>query len=212
MKTIFITLAVIVGSLGFASSSQAYSAPHNYTGQPIMLTQTFIQRVQAVAVKEFPTSPCAGQVKAQYDADLTPWLQPGEGALGMAWQDGSCTMKIAPINDAMQWCIVYVHEYGHLAGYQHSDRFVGDDVMRVDHTKPVKYAPCLDAIGARLSSPAARSAIRRQIEKSRPEITGEKITCRRAVTIDLQKCKVTWSGKKQIWHVSRNQYGVEAAS
>lgn len=95
------------------------------------------------ARSSWPGSPCAGREdvtimdRAAFDAAMG---QPGIG--GHAWYDGSCRVLIAA--DQLTYltseagraavCTLVAHEFGHLAGYRHSDDPA--DVMWPEGNRP----------------------------------------------------------------------------
>lgn len=171
----------------------------------------FQAAVQRVAEGQFPNSPCAGRVVAEFNADIASYLPPGETALGIAWRD-ECRLAIATLSDPQQWCEVYAHEYGHLAGYGHEDRRVADGAMRTRTRWDTPYRPCLRAAGRVVSGPAARRAVRREVRAEHPGARRLRVTCRATASVDRRVCRARWSGGTERYQVQRTAAGVEVSA
>lgn len=62
---------------------------------------------------------------------------------GEAYVDGSCRITIRPGLDDLRFCEVLIHEYGHLAGYEHAPEHSGN-IMQPD--ADVELPQCDEAI------------------------------------------------------------------
>ena len=128
-------LLIALASLVFVSEAQAQ-------------TPEKTRALVVAGAQAFPSSPCEGRVSiVRMNMDelkaLTGWQPSTKEPGGAAYQnnaDGSCRVFILDTvldgsGDAYNLCLVYVHEYGHLAGANHGDPGMGNYGDR--------YAPCL---------------------------------------------------------------------
>lgn len=107
--------------------------------------------VEQAAESAYPGAPCAGKVRVVYMGleALRELVQnpPGDYAAGAARQgndDGTCRIYLLPEQmDSYDLCIEYVHEYGHLDGFGHSDdpasvMYPGDSSLSFGPCMPMK--------------------------------------------------------------------------
>lgn len=97
-------------------------------------------------MQTFPGSPCAGRIDASFVDGLEV---PGSDnvALGLAYvveDRSSCRIDInrSVVSDPEVYCAVWVHEYGHQAGFKHSED-VKDIMFRYTH----RFEPCSAELG-----------------------------------------------------------------
>jgi hypothetical protein len=91
------------------------------------LTETGkLARYEPVARAAWPGSACTDHEQVTLNADGllladSPGLNVGVGmrAVGEAFMDGTCRVYIAAGLPAYKFCLVLVHEFGHLAGHEH---------------------------------------------------------------------------------------------
>jgi hypothetical protein len=124
------------------------------------------QIIDKAASQSFPGSPCEGRttvVRSTMDElkVMTGWSpgtpEPGGAAL-QDNSDGTCRVFIlanqVDSDDQYQFCLTYVHEYGHLSGANHGEPLMGD--------LGPSYGPCL-AIRPRITGYHASVLIRARI-------------------------------------------------
>jgi hypothetical protein len=126
------------------------------------LDGTAIQRAQAIATEYWGTKPCGGAVTMEWGAldgtvnALSTWWNP-TSAYGNAGENSQCkvTLNVAQLFDWPELCTVIVHEYGHLAGQQHStDR---NSPMYAYYTHPI--AQCAEPPSAAPAPQAPAAAV-----------------------------------------------------
>jgi hypothetical protein len=120
-------------------------------------------RFLPLARAAWPTSPCAGHEAVHLGADARladegSLLTPPHTFDGMA-APATCEAWLASGLSAVRFCIVLVHELGHLAGSPHTD--VPGDVMNGDGD--IDYAPCDEAV-----TPPARVATEDALRSALP--------------------------------------------
>jgi Matrixin len=143
-----LAVAVVI-TAGSASASGVATAP---LSEPFSIDQEIAHFVP-VARSLWPGSPCAGRESiAVVDAS--------DGWVGHAYRD-ACRVEVLRTVRRGQWlCKVLVHEFGHLAGYDHvNDR--GSIMYRSSAlaTDPVAQSAC-DAAAAQQTLPAEVLAAR----------------------------------------------------
>jgi hypothetical protein len=102
-----------------------------------------------IARMSWPDSPCTGREQITVTDDLPVNIN------GDAYQDGSCRVDIRAGLSDFGFCVVMVHEFGHLAGREHTDIYDHEGVMGPE---PVFYSPC-NVVAPRDSPRAAAAAM-----------------------------------------------------
>lgn len=79
-------------------------------------------QVLPIARDAWPGSPCQDRELIQFDP--APFISPLDGSrpIGLAWEDGTCRVDLEDslLGQPVLLCWVVTHEFGHLAGYDHS--------------------------------------------------------------------------------------------
>jgi hypothetical protein len=134
-----LSLILVFGVL--ASSAHAWAEPPSDDGA--RLTQFL-----ALARAAWPGSPCAGQEAVHLHADEALASQApaltgnhSDALDGMA-APSTCEVWVSSGLTAGKFCTVLVHEFGHLAGYLHTD--IPGDVMNGEGD--IDYQPCDEAV------------------------------------------------------------------
>jgi hypothetical protein len=117
-----------------------------------------VQRAQWIAVGHWGVDPCGGQVALVWgvlDKTLnaqSSWANP-IAAYGNSAANSDCHITLNGLQsyDWPMLCTVIVHEYGHLAGHQHTTD--PNDVMYPFYVKPL--ADCAGSSAAASPAPAA---------------------------------------------------------
>lgn len=207
---VIVSLAALVLALLFAGSAVA-SETADATEEWPLPKPSLVRKVERVAKRQFPNSPCAGKQKVLYNRDLAEFADGGTVPQGVGWQDGSCVMALAPLEDPLDFCTVYVHEYGHLAGFHHWDWSAGAGVMRQGKYQLELYRPCLEAAGQVLTLRQARAAARREARRMWHRLPRMKVRCdRHKVQVNQRWCWVIWKDGDYGFFVVHNKYGIKA--
>lgn len=141
MRRLLAVLVVLVGAAGGAASVSAAPVP--------VATQ---QAIAAKAEAFYAGSSCAGRVTwrngpmwgyvGSLDAQLVagrPYARPAGVALV-----GECVAVMdEEITSPYEWCVVFFHERGHLAGLDHDSPF-GEGIMAAVEIADRPWGPCLE--------------------------------------------------------------------
>lgn len=120
---------------------------------------------EPVARAAWPASPCAGHEFVHLHADafmaaVAAQVPGSPGIDGLADMSGPCEIWIRSGLDADRFCVVLVHEFGHLSGRQHT--MIPGDVMNGEGD--MSWGPCDQAVmaaAAGRSRPATPPRVRR---------------------------------------------------
>lgn len=127
MRTIASILAAAATLAVAAAPAQAY-------------TQADLDQAVPTARAVWPGSPCAGHENVVQTEDLAN----GESAGAEAVLDGTCTVRVRPSygDGAYTLCLVLAHEFGHLAGHEHSEGGIMESTVLPLKYGNGSYAPC----------------------------------------------------------------------
>jgi hypothetical protein len=133
---------------GAGSFRLAASASPALSGDAGMLARSL-----PIARAAWPDSPCAGHetIRLRDDAAIAAMSDDGIGFADPA----ACTAGIASGLDGYSFCVVLVHELGHLAGREHSN-----NPRSVMYATPARYPPCRRAFPALSPMAQAKALIR----------------------------------------------------
>jgi hypothetical protein len=204
-----LTLFTVVVYLLVVSSTNAAITPRQF------------QESMNVAQQTFPNSPCQGKVQLHagmasldaygYTLDLV-LQQAGVHVGGLAVVDGSCQIfMVATLEgNPTLWCTVLVHEYGHLAGYPHSNT----GVMQPQALKT--YPPCQAAIPTVMPGEARKAAATLLVQRYPVADGSMRIRCQRRDRLKMV-CWGQWTmldtGRPTGWFAvviwRQEQYGTE---
>lgn len=164
----------------------------------------------AFADRQFPASPCRGRVEVVLNAPRSTMpVVEGEAAhvngmladgYAVPWE---CATRIAPVSTPDALCHILVHEYGHLAGLEHTDEPGHPMAPAVNY----EYPPCVrmldryarrTRVGDRQAIKAVRRKYRRTVEVS---CVGPRRDGRAAAY--MNSCDVERGGRLDVWTVTR---------
>lgn len=97
---------------------------------------TKVTQSLAIARDAWPGSPCAGRETIQVNADAA-LAAVGDGRGGDGAKE-TCTVRMASGMDPYQFCVSLVHEFGHLAGHDHT-------ATGIMSPSPIEWRPCFRA-------------------------------------------------------------------
>lgn len=153
-RKVIAALGILLASLSCAAAAQAAA-----------LDAQTLSTAQAAAAAEFPGAACEGRVHLDIvSGDEVARITGSAGATGAANISDSinCQMWIKDGLSQHEACETYVHEYAHLAGFEHSDD--PDSAMNGSEH-------CASLLPVYLSNKEARSALRQHLG------AGWKVTC-----------------------------------
>jgi hypothetical protein len=135
MRRIAPLVTTLIAACALATAPASAQAP---AGDAARLAQFL-----PIARAAWPGSPCAGREQVHRSGDTAlraaaPAIAgPGEALNGMA-EPQSCQVWLSSAMEARTFCTVLVHEFGHLAGREHTAR--PGDVM--NGAGDLDHAPC----------------------------------------------------------------------
>jgi hypothetical protein len=119
-----IALVVFLVALALPAGAQAMTIAEWMDQQPYASVDlSFSPELLATARAPWTGSPCAGREVVAVVPNGTLDDVTGVRVSARAFQDGSCRLALTDrvIHDPVRLCFVLMHEFGHLAGRDHSD-------------------------------------------------------------------------------------------